>query len=112
MCRMRLHKKKKKLIPKQSFLIFQTLLLLVQPIAHLWPTSQPGLLCKFLFRAALFWTILFALFPRESQYYISEIAHCTREVLGLNKHNYYYHQHNQYPSRKYRASTGMDYWIL
>ncbi|KAI8375772.1 hypothetical protein EDC96DRAFT_306713 [Choanephora cucurbitarum] len=92
---------------RNSFMILQTLLLLVQPLATL---SSHGSLCKYAFRITLGWALVYALFPRQSYYWIAEISHTMNDYLGFNA----YHPHITHSSA-YRYDHRYKHeneWIL
>lgn len=94
-------------LPHKSFMVLQTVLLLVQPLASMYHRPQAGLICKYFYRAVLFWSILYAIFPREAQHYISYLTHFVSETLGLhNTHRSPRHYYNsRYPTNKYYSSS-------
>ncbi|KAI8647241.1 hypothetical protein BD408DRAFT_408839 [Parasitella parasitica] len=105
---------------RNSFMVLQTVLLLAQPIASMYHRPYAGLICKFFYRAVLFWSILYAVFPRESQHYISHLTHLICEYMGLHgnhstRHYYYgnYPTNNKYYGNPNTApSNYQQQWIL
>lgn len=104
-----------------SFMVLQTAILLVQPLASMYHRPQAGLICKYFYRAVLFWSILYAIFPREAQHYISYLTHFVSEALGVdsNHRSPRYYFNSKYPthSKYYSASSNTpssnyQQWIL
>lgn len=81
--------------------MFQTFLLILLPIAHLHSKPFPGLLCKFFFRSVLLWSIIYALWPREAHFYLSELTQLFSMYLGLD--TYAYTTRNRYYPSNYHA---------
>jgi hypothetical protein len=98
--------------------MFQTCLLILLPLAHLHSKPFPGLLCRFFYRSVLFWSLVYALFPREAQYYLSELTYLFNVYLGLDNYPYN-HQNRYYPSNHYYSNdyrlnrkTYSQQWML
>ncbi|KAL9540859.1 hypothetical protein MBANPS3_009448 [Mucor bainieri] len=106
---------------RNSFMVLQTVLLLVQPLASMYHRPQAGLFCKYFYRVVLFWSILYALFPREAQHYISYLTHFVSESLGLHSthHSPRHYYNSKYPTNNYKyssssstPSSNYQQWIL
>lgn len=66
-----------------SFILLQTMVLLIQPLAMMCPRTNPGLLCKYFYRSTLCWSLLYAILPREINYFISSFTRFFYDTLFL-----------------------------